>query len=173
MPLIIGEITTSVEYKAISNYYGESTAERSGVRLMNHIDQGLVILNHIMADHFAMRAFCLHPIFQIDEAFIKEGSSFTHDNGFSLSVLYALEYRGIANAYLTHHVMSPKGIHLSPFKAVNDMLIADKVQNRKDFENYHRSTHCKRERLDEYFREWLAKLGVSETQYQEFTKLIS
>lgn len=54
---------------------------------------------------------------------------------------------------------------LSPLREVNDMLIADKVQNRKDFELFHSSTHDKRDRLAAYFAEWLAALEVSEDIY--------
>jgi len=45
------------------------------------------------------------------------------------------------------------------------MLIADKVQNRKDFEIYHSSTHDKKDRLAAYFAEWLEALEVSEDIY--------
>jgi hypothetical protein len=58
-------------------------------------------------------------------------------------------------------------IRLSPLKDVNDMLIADKIQNRKDFELYHLGTHDRSEQLDQYFKNWLEKLEVSEDFYNE------
>jgi hypothetical protein len=48
------------------------------------------------------------------------------------------------------------------------MLIADKVQNRKDFELYHEATHPRSKELAMYFRLWLEKLGVSEENYQQY-----
>jgi hypothetical protein len=54
-------------------------------------------------------------------------------------LLLAVEYRNIANEYLSHKP-STNDVHLSPIKDVNTMLIADKIQNRKDFEIYHKGT---------------------------------
>ena len=47
------------------------------------------------------------------------------------------------------------------------MLIADKIQNRKDFQLYHLGTHTRSEQLDQYFKNWLEKLEVSEDFYNE------
>jgi hypothetical protein len=52
------------------------------------------------------------------------------------------------------------------------MLIADKVQNRKDFERYHRDTHPRARDLDHYFRNWLIALRVTETRYHELARRI-
>ena len=49
------------------------------------------------------------------------------------------------------------------------MLIADKVENRKDFERYHWD-HSNAARLTEYFREWLTALGISEDRYMELAR---
>lgn len=51
-------------------------------------------------------------------------------------LLLAVEYRNIANGYLSFMPSRPE-VKLSPIDDVNKMLIADKIQNRKDFENYH------------------------------------
>ena len=52
------------------------------------------------------------------------------------------------------------------------MLIADKIQNRKDFELYHKETHPRSAELDKYFRNWLQKLNIDESFYQEIIALL-
>ena len=56
----------SEEYALIEAYYGNRTAKRSGVWLMNHIDEGLAVLAKINAPKEAYSAFCLHPLVQND-----------------------------------------------------------------------------------------------------------
>ena len=56
----------SPEYKVIERYYGDKIAERSKVMLMNHINEGLLILDAIEASEQAKKAYCLHPILQSD-----------------------------------------------------------------------------------------------------------
>lgn len=87
--------------------------------------------------------------------------------------MLATEYRWTANSYLSFHPSRPLDeIKLSPLEEVNQMLIADKIQNRKDFEMYHLGKHPSSERLQQYFSEWLERLGVSESMYQEFVSYI-
>lgn len=156
------------EYAAISAFYNTRVAARSQVPLMNHINEGLVILDKIGATTEAMAGFCLHPLFQNDEQLITEGYKYTLDNLDKVTslraVMLTMEYRRVANAYLAHHDTS--NIKLSPLKEVNDMLIADKVQNRKDFLAYHKGTHPNSSRLDEYFLDWMHALGISQQTYE-------
>jgi hypothetical protein len=57
---------------------------------------------------------------------------------------------------------------LSPLEEVNKMLVADKIQNRKDFEIYHKENHPRAVELDKYFKNWLLKLSVTEEKYQSY-----
>lgn len=161
-------------YLAISEFYGTQCAKRSHVPLIAHIDEGLRILDAIGGSARAKEAFCIHPMLQADEAL--RGSLDHHSvfNKWALNpstVLLAMEYRHVANAYLSHHFQSVDDhIDLSVSNEVNDMLIADKVQNRKDFEIYHLDTHKNSAILAQYFRNWLKHLGVSETQYRELVQ---
>ena len=53
------------------------------------------------------------------------------------------------------------------------MLIADKIQNKKDFELYHKGSHPRSMELDHYFNNWLKRLNISEAFYAETVDFIS
>jgi len=139
-------------YLLISEYYGEDTAKRSGIRLMNHIDEGIDILKSIGAEQDTIDAYCLHPILQSDEAFNK---NYTMDfsNIPTSSLLLAMEYRRVANSYLSKDkIESFVGFTNDKIK---QMLFADKIQNEKDFAQYHEGTHPRSKELREYFDNWI------------------
>jgi hypothetical protein len=87
-------------YKLISDYYGDKTTERSGVKLINHIDEGIIILKSIGADDETIDAYCLHPILQSDESF-NENYTLNFEGISTTSLLLAMEYRRVANSYLS------------------------------------------------------------------------
>lgn len=158
------------EYHAITEFYRGRVAERSQVPLMNHIDEGLFILrlrnNDPVNTPLLESAWCAHPLFQ------NSGDTLANmhliPNMWPMVVALVFEYRNIANASLSAKTMhSIHDIDLSPLPLVNELLVADKVQNRKDFETYHKGTHPNSKRLDRYFRFWLERLDVSEHTYQE------
>jgi len=167
-------------YLAIAHHYGSRRAVRSGVLLIDHINQGLTILDRLGADDVVKEAFAVHPIFQADDD-LKENFQVAADLN-PMVILYAMEYRNCANAFLSHVIekgpdawgkesLHPKRpLHLSPLPPVNLMLVADKVQNRKDFELYHKGQHKRSDELDFYFKLWLQRLDVSEDRYQELIK---
>jgi hypothetical protein len=172
----------------IHRYYGDKVAKRTGVPLINHITEGIKILNELNASIPAIEAYCVHPIFQGDDDLLDNvmGEGLITKKSMSgaplLSdvrdlhvrvIINAMEYRSVANEYLSKRkIRSIKSIRLSPLEDVNMMLIADKVQNRKDFDLYHKGTHPRSEELTEYFNNWLERLGVSEEKYQELIGLL-
>eukprot|EP00755_Sulcionema_specki_P021091 Sspe_Gene.73501::Locus_44438_Transcript_1_1_Confidence_1.000_Length_1358::g.73501::m.73501 len=159
-----------LEYEMVSRYYGDAVTDRTGVHMINHIDEGLFILNTIGASEDAKRAYCLHPVVQGDPDLATFFSSPGCLEAVDKRVLaLALEYRNIANAHLSYHPEGEDAFNLSPLPEVNDMLIADKIQNRKDFRLYHMASHPRSARLAEYFEEWLRKLGVGERRVEEIT----
>ncbi len=139
-------------YKLIQNYYRDDVAKRSGVKLMNHIDEGIDILKSIGADDDTIDAYCLHPILQSDENF---NNSYTMDfSGISTSaLLLAMEYRRVANSYLSKNKIEDF-VGFTNDK-IKQMLYADKVQNEKDFALYHEGKHERSKELREYFNNWL------------------
>jgi len=154
---------TSAEYTLIRDVY-QNVRASSKVLMIEHINEGLRVLDMIGASRDSMRAFCIHPIVQSDEALVKH---FIHIQNVCspMVVMLAMEYRNVANRFLPRHKGS---IELSPLVEVNDMLIADKVQNRKDFELYHKGKHRHSVTLTRYFNKWLNALGVEEGTYQSY-----
>jgi hypothetical protein len=161
-------ITSTREYAAIQRWYGERTAVRSGIPLIQHVDEGLVILTRIGASDAAARAFCVHPLVQADADLAANAARIGEATEEPYIAMLAIEYRHVANAALSSRALvSPDEISLSPLADVNAMLAADKVQNRKDFLRYHRDTHPRRVELARYFELWLVKLAIDETRYGE------
>lgn len=129
------------EYLEIGNFYKDKKAKRSGLPLMNHINEGINILRHMDASPSTIGAYCLHPMIQGDEGFIDNFrilSQFRRD-----VIILLLEYRRAANPYLCKPYTDEWGQqeigeavgYLMP--EVKEMLIADKQQNQKDFIAHH------------------------------------
>lgn len=155
-----------VEYKIISDFYRDEKTNRSKVYLMNHIDEGLYILEKIGASEVAKKAYCLHPIVQSDESLYDNYNLL--DGIDNKVIISAMEYRSVANEYLsTRSISSISEIRLSPIEDVNHMLIADKIQNKKDFDLYHKGMHIRSNQLEEYFNNWFKRLDITENFYSE------
>jgi hypothetical protein len=167
----------------IKAFYGAKKAERSGLPLINHIHEGLKILTSLRASPSTKDAFALHPMFQEDKDLASNWHLFSELD--PQIVARIVEYRATANWCLSECVEKVERNHfsydvhwkripkLSPMSAVNTMLVADKVQNRKDFEAYHKGKHPRSNELEAYFKEWLRVLGISETEYQRLADLCS
>jgi hypothetical protein len=147
---------------SIVKYYGDKTAKRSGVKLINHIYDGLTVLTSIKADRYAMEAFCFHPMFQSDEEL---GNNHLMIAGIDPNIVALIfEYRSVANAFNKSMVYTTKvkDIRISPIQQVNEMLVADKVQNRKDFLAHGKGKLEDSDRLDLYFQMWMDKFEITE-----------
>lgn len=152
-------------YEAIQNHYGDRTAKRSGVRLMNHIDEGLEILREIEADDTTALGFCLHPLVQDpkQEKETRRGRLLHHCEWPAVRAAYM--YREKANDYLCRPKTDNWSLdyisrRLKPMNfIVRDMLIADKIQNRKDFFIHHYGRHERSDQLARYFNNWLTFLS--------------
>jgi hypothetical protein len=165
--VVVARITTTPEYGAIAAHYADRCARRSRVPLMHHIDEGLAILARIDAGERAMRAFCLHPLVQTDDALAAAYARLPELTTDPQVLTLALEYRNLANATLSPRpIAAAADIPLSPLAEVNAMLVADKVQNRADFLRHHRATHPRAVELDRYFALWLERLGVDEPTFE-------
>ena len=154
-------VRSNPEYRAIAEFYGDRTAERSRVPLINHIHDGLVVMDQLNASLDSMRAWCLHPLFQADRDLSHTVHKFGPFWEFSPHcIVLAMEYRYRANAWLSDKVtksvwqgrsavdrMHPD-VEVSGLPTPGDleevwhMLIADKVQNCKDFVTHHKGKHC-------------------------------
>jgi hypothetical protein len=172
----------SAEYNAIKEFYGDRTAKRSGVPLINHIHEGVRVMELFCASEAAIRAYMLHPLFQNNDELETVGVNFANRNSEAdpFVVMLAMEYRARANDWLANKVYQLEfgglGFKGKPsagaIREVKHMLIADKIQNRKDFELYHKSTHERSKELDMYFKIWLGTLGVNEERYQAIKEIL-
>ena len=168
-------IYDSLEYADIMRHYGNEKAKRSQVPLMNHINEGLTILEYMGASESVLKAFCIHPLFQNNEVFLENyGRIFDYDPRVMVNVL---EYRNKAKSYLcvseTYSNTESIIAHSVGTMLINTraMLIADKIQNKKDFMVHHYGTHPRSEQLLNYFNNWLKYLEIDKFE-KELTNLI-
>lgn len=153
----------------VATFYGAKTSRRGAIPLMNHIDQGLLIMQERGSDEAAQAAFCLHPMVQNDEE-LSANFEVILSKGFNSKTLaYLFEYRNIANQGL-RGATNPDLLNI-PLSGVFEMLVADKVQNRYSFEKYHLNTHPHRTELGDYFAAWLKRLQITELQYEHYVSL--
>lgn len=160
------------EYELIKAHYKDRVAKRSGLPLMNHIDEGLKILDKLGASDNAKRAFCLHPIIQEAKYKLLKTIELAASGD---AALLAYEYAVTANAYLPKHTQDLEDeLPLIPNLDVKHMLIADKVQNYKDFyavytpqkHLLHRHSY---QTLLVYFANWFNHLHITEELYDDLT----
>jgi len=145
----------------ITRHYGDNVAEHSKAPLINHINEGLVILKWLNATDEAKSAYCIHPLFQSDDDLVQVVRNETCKSHSPYILLLAMEYRNKANAWLSNVEMNDEFVPPTlPIYDVKIMLIADKIQNYKDFMKYHYGIHPRSDELDKYFHAWIEYLGA-------------
>lgn len=153
-------------YLIIEQFYGDTRAKRSGVLMMNHINEGLNVMRALNATPCACAAYCLHPITQNNcpEDWMLEREV----PPYIWEVAYA--YSAAANSFLPSHIPQGKSAPMLKLSAdLRTMLIADKIQNSKDFYLYHSNTHENAATLRAYFSSWLHFLGQNSVNVSELT----
>lgn len=165
-------IKESAAYLYISNFYGDMAAERSKVPLINHIDEGLVVLNTLGAEDHTMLAWCIHPLLQSDASLIDSLTDCEHMLSLvdPIVLILAMEYRNQANQWLRNNWLKndPPSI---PLHEVHQMLIADKIQKYKDVMQ-HQQDNPEINDLEEYFKGWMMLLGIDEERMWALIRLI-
>lgn len=159
------------EYMLISAYYGDKCAKRSGVPLMNHIREGIKLLIAWDRPEVEQRAFALHPIFQAGGSMGFRTIAPSDQRPIADEVIdLAKEYGKIANTYLCQpekDAFTIEGDWWALKKYLGNMstscawmLLADKVQNQKDFRIHHWFTHERARYLEAYFNHWIGMLRL-------------
>lgn len=144
----------------IQAHYGKGRADRSQVLLMNHIEEGLAILEYLEVPERVKAAWCIHPLVQNDVSF--KCSVNLRNYALDIAKMYTI----YANAGLCDErwdkwdfTVYDQLRHLPHMpKEIARMLLADKVQNKKDFIRYHKDKHERSEQLTRYFDSWIAYL---------------
>ncbi len=162
-------IHASPAYALISSQYGSKRARRTNIFYMHHIDEGLLVMNWRGCSELAQQAYAIHPLLQGDAELLEFEAWIEKHHIHPKVFILAMEYRRVANVYLSPKTVDESDVfELSCLQEVNEMLVADKVQNFKDFLRCHAGSHPERERLDLYFRNWLKRLGVSMHQFYSY-----
>ena len=161
--------------ETIQAFYANKNAERSGVPYINHINEGLAVMFHIGASNDAKGGYCLHPLVQSQKDFNDRLKDHWLDLVDAKQLLLAVEYRNLANSFLSPKTPNIKKEEIITLSAklnlmpdVKDMLIADKVQNYKDFLKYHKDTHKNSDTLNTYFNIWLN--DILDVDYYELVR---
>ena len=160
------------EYDLAKTILSSRKTHRTGISHFVHVEEGLIILNNLTDDADTKGAFCLHPLIQKTSDFIDNYICLKDCS--PISVALAVEYRWIANQGTRYYLETNPGakIILSEFLEINHMLIADKIQNRKDFLATFNRNDSEFDALDQYFKNWMEALKISEPEYGIHVELI-
>ena len=91
-------------YQIVQKFYGDRRAQRSDVLYIQHINEGLFVLEAIQATLGARQAYCLHPMVQGDPELASafQPDSLLHQFPIShYAIALSIEYRWVANGYLS------------------------------------------------------------------------
>lgn len=174
-PLRIGswDFTEWHSFQQISRYYGATTTKRTKLPWINHIIEGVVLIHQLNGSEPAADAFCWHPLIQSDDTYLEtlaEIQRYYNLNTSGDALINALGYRDAANRWLRGVVTKDNQPKKHPLEDVNIMLMADKIQNRKDFEANEKLFSVEdASSLHYYFDCWFTTLGITPEIYVDQT----
>lgn len=174
-PLQVGSwgFTKWHSFQQISRYYGATTTQRTKLPWINHIVEGVVLVQQLGGRIHAADAFCWHPLIQSDDTFLEtlaEMQRYYNLNTSGEVLVNTLGYRDAANRWLRGAVSKDNQPKKHPLNDVNIMLMADKIQNRKDFEANEKLFSVEdASSLHYYFDSWFTTLGITPEIYVDQT----
>lgn len=178
-PIIIGDwrLHEWHSFQQISRYYGAAKTRRTRLPLINHIVEGVVLIHQLGGSPGVADAFCWHPLIQSDATYVDaltEIRRYYNLNTNGQVLVNVLGYRDAANRWLRGSVSEDNQPKQHPLADVNIMLMADKIQNRKDFENNEAQFTAEHvSSLHYYFDSWFSVLGISPEIYLDQIKQLS
>jgi hypothetical protein len=134
---------------------------------MNHIIEGAYFLTEVMpADDPFVEAFLVHPIFQDVDLPTQVIQKYVDTFELSTPVVStAFKYRIAANSYLPKDIHTGRQPPVILEQGLKFMLIADKIQNLKDFQRYFDKQNPRYKQLENYYDTWLSSLGAFSMAY--------
>lgn len=167
------------EYIQIRKFYAGRTCKRTGVAHIEHIDQGLRILDDLNAPQDTKRAWCLHPLAQA----VTSGSD-RKDKNVGAYLLGRWRNRVAATRAFDYALSADQVLSRDPLHRFDNivkptlastymMLVADKIQNYHHFESEWDSFDPQdRYRLSTYFDRWHDVLSLNPDQVGYYTALL-
>lgn len=159
-------IEHTLEWITAKKYLSGVKSKRTKADYFEHVQEGVKILQILEQPLVVQAAFAIHPLYQNDKALT---------NYFPLlstfdptAVALTMEYRSIANQGIRSEVKKNNWtIKLSCLFSVNQMLVSDKIQNRKLFLSKYPKNASDYMEIDKYFNTWLNALDISAKQYED------
>jgi len=140
------------EYTYINDLLGNSINKQTHDLRINQIEEGLAILNILNAPNLVRKAYCLHMLFESDEALSKSMELNRMPHTDPKSVLLAMEFRNIIKTRINGK------IKLSPLSEVNQMILAAKIQRYKTFEILYKGEKPHSDEIERDYQLWIKRL---------------
>ncbi len=167
--LVVGTpILESPQYKIVQDFFGDQRDERSGVLLMNHIDEGIAVMRALGAPDTAIRAFCLTPLqfTSRNDIIINFHKIFKELNG----VIDGIDSSNLALDYRA--LVDTNPVKVSTDNDVNLMLAGAVIQRKKDLLVHNWDHQANPEATRERFDQWIAALGIAHNE-ERLTAIIN
>lgn len=159
-------IEQTTEWITAKKYLSGQKASRTKADYFEHVEEGVKILQILGEPLVVQAAFAIHPLYQSDEALTNHYPLLSTFD--PVTVALTMEYRSVANRGIRREVKKNNWtVELSCLFSVNQMLVSDKIQNRKLFLNHYPKNLADYAEIDRYFDVWLKALNISEKRYEE------